>query len=62
MWIKSYNKKWLKEKYEDLIITIKIFAKFFNIKPINSKVVKYIIAQIYLTKCFNLSKLSKIYT
>ena len=41
-------KQWLKEKYEDLIITIKIFAKFYDINPITPKVVRYIIAKIYL--------------
>jgi len=41
-------KNWLKTKYDDLITTIKIFAKFFHISPINSKVVKYVIDNIYL--------------
>ena len=41
-------KSWLKEKYEELIVTVKIFAKFFDISPINTKVVKYIIDNIYL--------------
>ena len=41
-------KKWLKEKYEDLITTIKIFAKFFDINPITPKIVKYVIDKIYL--------------
>ena len=41
-------RNWLEERYKDISKTIKIFSYFFNIHPINCKVVSYIINKFYL--------------
>ena len=39
---------WLEERYKDVIKTIKIFAYFFNIYPIDCRVTQYVINKLYL--------------
>ena len=46
--VNSNIRHWLEERYKDIIKTIKIFAYFFNIYPIDNKVAQYVINKLYL--------------
>ena len=46
--VNSNIRHWLEERYKDIIKTIKIFAFFFNIYPIDCRVAKYVINKLYL--------------